>query len=187
MKNKIKKLCCILLSIATIMCMMPQMAFAGSGSGTDVAPSFTSLVFGSEGGAKVFSMTPEFSSSVDTYTVTVPDYQDTLYMDSVTDSNNHVSTLIKGYDSSQESTGIIVSPWNFLWHFIRPNSCEGNSGKVIVNNSDKSASKTYNIAVVRKATLKSLSVNDSMSPSFDPDVTSYMEAEGQSIPCLRAI
>ncbi|WP_455543028.1 InlB B-repeat-containing protein [Intestinibacter sp.] len=120
------------------------------------------IYFASDSGGKnLLDITPELTSDNKDYSIIAPDYLSSAYAKAVTqnpDSNVYVmaktpwgAEVKVGLDSTKFSS----VPLNTF------------TGKITVDDTD------YNFSIKRMATLKSLKINETMSPNFDREVKKY--------------
>lgn len=148
-------------------------------------PQLTSLTFAQDvNGEQLLTTDPlEFNPDINDYTITVKDtFQDKNENDAAYKGHDkiYVKADLNGFGSLYS---LIVSRWGYGWQgqaFDSKTATAGqytdigfdkNTGTVRVSDGD--LAKTYTIHIRHQASLKNLSINESLTPSFDPDVHDY--------------
>ena len=175
MKRKMKnRILCLTFSFLVAILSITFVAMAQSQASIATISFLSGLSSGVE-----YQLTPAFSSEVKSYQVTVPDYRGRMnFIAGANTAASDASSLIKykyTNTSNLEKKGKVNQGKATPFIGLIGNGSTGNSFSLSVGpSSSYSESETlYQFSIKRKVTLKALTINDTMYPNFNAEVTQY--------------
>ena len=161
----------LLLALVMVFSLLPVGAWAANADGASDAPSIASLnLYKDISREKSIPLSPAFSRDIHEYAIDLPDYlNSTVYaVGSATNKGDYLKTELRT-PWGTSSKALLPTTISNLFKYDKIPFRVGPADNLNADNGDT----LYTVAINKRLTLKNFVVNDTLQPSFNPDVTSY--------------